>query len=82
MLNIAVLGIGNAGGQVANIACARGFNTFCINSSEKDLDIIDENISVFLLGNSEGAGKDRRVAKSFVKQYYKDLLKTEDFISR
>ncbi len=80
MLNIAVLGIGNAGGQVANIACARGFNTFCINSSEKDLDIIDENISVFLLGNSEGAGKDRRVAKSFVKQYYKDLLKTEDFI--
>ena len=80
MLNIAVLGIGNAGGQVANIACARGFNTFCINSSEKDLDIIDENISVFLLGNSEGAGKDRRVAKAFVKQYYKDLLKTEDFI--
>ena len=80
MLNIAVLGIGNAGGQVANIACARGFNTFCINSSEKDLDIIDENISVFLLGNSEGAGKDRRVAKSFVKQYYKDLLKTEDFM--
>lgn len=80
MLNIAVLGIGNAGGQVANIACARGFNTFCINSSEKDLDIIDENISVFLLGNSEGAGKDRRVAKSFVKQYYKDLLKTDDFV--
>ena len=79
MLNIAVLGIGNAGGQVANVACSRGFNTFCINSSEKDLDIINENIPVFLLGNSEGAGKDRRIAKGFVKQYYKDLLKTDDF---
>jgi len=79
MLKIAVLGIGNAGGQVANVACARGFNTFCINSSEKDLDIINEDIPVFLLGDSEGAGKDRRVAKGFVKQYYKDLLKTEAF---
>ena len=81
MLKIAVLGIGNAGGQVANVACARGFSTFCINSSEKDLDIINEEIPVFLLGNSEGAGKDRRVAKGFVKQYYKDLLKTEAFDS-
>lgn len=79
MLKIAVLGIGNAGGQVANVACARGFDTFCINSSEKDLDIINEDIPVFLLGNSEGAGKDRRVAKAFVKQYYRDLLKTDDF---
>jgi hypothetical protein len=74
MLKIAVLGIGNAGGQVANVACTRGFATFCINSSEKDLDIINEEIPVFLLGNSEGAGKDRRVAKDFVKQYYKSLL--------
>jgi 3-hydroxyisobutyrate dehydrogenase-like beta-hydroxyacid dehydrogenase len=41
MLKIAVLGIGNAGGQVANVACAKGFSTFCINSSEKDLDIIN-----------------------------------------
>ena len=81
MLKIAVLGIGNAGGQVANVACARGFSTFCINSSEKDLDIINEEIPVFLLGDSEGAGKDRRVAKGFVKQYYKDLLKTEAFDS-
>lgn len=79
MLKIAVLGIGNAGGQVANVASSRGFNAFCINSSEKDLDIINENIPVFLLGNSEGAGKDRRVAKSFVKLFYKDLLKTEAF---
>ena len=79
MLKIAVIGIGNAGGQVANVACSRGFNAFCINSSEKDLDIINEGIPVFLLGNAEGAGKDRRVAKGFVKQYYRDLLKTEDF---
>ena len=79
MLNIAVLGIGNAGGQVANVAWAKGFSTFCINSSEKDLDIINEEIPVFLLGNSEGAGKDRRVAKGFVKAYYKDLLATEAF---
>lgn len=79
MLKIAVIGIGNAGGQVANVACSRGFNAFCINSSEKDLDIINEGIPVFLLGNAEGAGKDRRVAKGFVKQFYRDLLKTEDF---
>lgn len=78
MLKIGILGIGNCGNQIANIATREGFETFCINTSEKDLETIDKNISVFLFG-SDGAGKDRNIAKSFVKRHYKSLISSEEF---
>ena len=78
MLKIGILGIGNCGNQIANIATREGFETFCINTSEKDLETIDKNISVFLFG-SDGAGKDRNIAKSFVKRHYKSLIGSEEF---
>ena len=74
MLKIGLLGIGNAGNQIANLAIREGIKTFCINTSEKDLATVDEAIPVFLFGEAEGAGKDRSVAKSFVKRHYKDLV--------
>ena len=81
MLKIAVLGIGNAGNQVANLATANQIESFCVNTSERDLDTIDQGISVFLFGNSEGAGKDRGVAKNYVKTQYSALLNNEIFDS-
>lgn len=79
MLKIAVLGIGNAGNQVANLANQNGIECFCVNTSERDLDTIDQGISVFLFGNSEGAGKDRTVAKNYVKTQYSALLNNDIF---
>lgn len=79
MLKIAVLGIGNAGNQVANVAVREGIPSFCINASEKDLDAINKDIDTFIVGNREGAGKDRRIAKGYVKQYYQPLLESEEF---
>ena len=79
MLKIGLLGIGNAGNQIANLAIREGIKTFCINTSEKDLATVDEAIPVFLFGEAEGAGKDRSVAKSFVKRHYKDLIGCTDF---
>ena len=81
MLKIAVLGIGNAGNQVANLSKANNIDTFCVNTSERDLDTIDQGIPVFLFGNSEGAGKDRTVAKNYVKSQYSALLNNEIFDS-
>lgn len=79
MLKISVLGIGNAGNQIANLAIREGIDAFCVNTSEKDLEAIARDIPVYLLGNSEGAGKDRTVAKTFVKQNYRDLLRHDNF---
>ena len=81
MLKIAVLGIGNAGNQVANLSKTNNIDTFCVNTSERDLDTIDQGIPVFLFGNSEGAGKDRTVAKNYVKSQYSALLNNEIFDS-
>lgn len=37
-LKMSVIGIGNAGNQVAMAAAAKGHNVFAINTSTKDLD--------------------------------------------
>lgn len=79
MLKIAIIGIGNAGNQVANVAVTKGIPAICINSSVKDLDTISESISVVLIGHSEGAGKDRSVAKRFLKQDFKKIIMAQEF---
>ena len=79
MLQIALIGIGNAGNQVANVAVQKGIPVICINSSIKDLDTIDESISVVLIGHSEGAGKDRSAAKRFLKDDFKKIVMADEF---
>lgn len=80
MLKFAIIGIGNAGNQVASAAAKEGFEVFCINSSEKDLDALDNNIPVYLFdSDDEGAGKDRRVAINLIKAHCKNIIQSSIF---
>ena len=36
LLNIGIIGMGNAGGMMANLASKHGFDAMAINASEKD----------------------------------------------
>ena len=68
MLNVSVIGLGNAGSQVAALANEKlGVPVLAINSSEKDLQTIPSSIPHFLMGDSKGAGKERGAAKKFLK---------------
>lgn len=79
MLKIAIIGIGNAGNQVANLGINEDIPAFCINTSEKDLGCVNPDIPCFLLGNVSGVGKDRTLAKNLVKSNYKALIGSSSF---
>lgn len=81
-LAVSVIGVGNAGGQVAN-SLHGNFPVFCINSSEKDLDnrVIQHDIPAFIIGDeARGAGKSRDVAKALLKKNGRKLFESQGFI--
>lgn len=80
MLKVSVLGIGNAGNQVAALAAQKGFPAIALNTSEKDLLTVKANVRTIVIGDERGVGKDRSEAKKFVKEYMGSLLETEKFI--
>ena len=68
MLKVSVVGIGNAGSQVAALAQEKlGIEVLAINSSEKDLETIPQSVPHILIGDTKGAGKERGAAKKFLK---------------
>lgn len=81
MLNIAVVGIGNAGNQVAELANVEyGIPGVAINSSEKDMATL-KKVDCLLVGDEKGAGKDRRTAKEFMRDGVRDLLEKPELRS-
>ena len=69
-LQISLIGVGNAGNQLLNEAIKHDIEVYAINSSLKDLQdsIVDKNIRSFIIGNqARGTGKNRQVAKEFLK---------------
>lgn len=75
MLEIGVVGIGNAGSQVAALAAQTlAVPVMAINSSEKDLRTIPDTIPHILIGDEKGAGKERAAAKKFLKDAIMDIL--------
>ena len=82
MLKIGVIGIGNAGNQVAALALEKKqIPALAINASEKDLDTLSVKMNQIVFGDSAGSGKDRSIAKGFVKNNIKDLFREADFKS-
>lgn len=83
MLKVGIIGLGNTGNQVAALASERlKVPVIAINSSEKDLESVPQ-ISIRRLikkkdGESAGAGKDRALAKKYLKDSVLDLLKDEE----
>lgn len=80
MLSVGIIGIGNAGSQVAELATKNQIDAVVINSSENDLSTISNNIIKFPLGDLRGAGKNRTEAKKFLKDAIKKILNEENFI--
>ena len=80
MLKVGLIGIGNAGNQVATLASEKlGIDVFAINSSRQDFDTIPDSIPKKLIGDEKGAGKNRSDAKAFLKKQIMDLMSDEDF---
>lgn len=80
MLEVGLIGIGNAGNQVATLASEKlGIDVFAINSSRQDFDTIPDSIPKKLIGDEKGAGKNRSDAKAFLKKQIMDLMSDEDF---
>ncbi len=81
MLKIGILGLGNCGNQLADLGkVSRNIPGLAINTSEKDIANV-KHIDTFIIGDNKGAGKDRSIAKSFVKKTIKELLGQEKFFS-
>lgn len=79
MLNLGIIGIGNAGNQVASLASeVMGIDAICINSSEKDLAMVGGKAKKILIGDSKGAGKNRDEAKAFIKANIKDICNSDE----
>ena len=82
MLNVALIGIGNCGNQIAALAKKdAGIDVICINTSENDLSTLPAELKEvsFLVGDSEGSGKNRAGAKKFLKEHITKLVSDEKF---
>ena len=74
MMTIAFLGIGGAGGNLADLASEMGLHAGAINFSQGDLNSL-QNIKYKLkLIGSDGAGHDRQLAIQLVSEHYETVL--------
>lgn len=83
MLNVGIIGIGNAGNQVAALANTQlSIPVIAINSSEKDLETLPAGIPKKLIkdasGLSKGAGKDRKLAKTYLKDTILSFISSDE----
>lgn len=81
---VAIIGIGNAGGQVAYLAEKRYsslFDVVYINSSESDLSMVGGSGLKFKIGDDdvEGSGKNRNRMKEYLRGSIGDIIRNKDF---
>ena len=80
MLRICTIGIGNAGNQVSELAYTeKQIPGIAINSSEKDFSSI-KSITKMIIGDKQGAGKNRDEAKKFIKEQIHGILSSDVFL--
>lgn len=83
MLQVGVIGCGNAGNQTVSASYAKykDIPVLAINCSEKDLSTVDKNILQKVVGDGKGAGKNRTESKKFLAQGVSDLVSDEDILA-
>lgn len=69
LLNVGVIGMGNCGGQIADLASAEGFEAIAINASSDDMRLLVNKVECFLVGDGKGTGKNRENAKEFLRAH-------------
>lgn len=80
MQKVAIIGAGNAGGQTADQAKReKGIDGIAVNTSSDDMTTI-KNISTITIGDEKGAGKDRSIAKQFLKEGVKRMLESNTLL--
>lgn len=82
MLKVGVVGIGNAGNQVADgiKAAMPEIDAVAVNSSKNDFAALNY-VPAVIVGDEKGAGKDRKIAKTFVQKEIKKLLAFPEFVN-
>ena len=86
MLEVGIIGLGNTGNQIAALAKERlNIPAIAINSSDTDLESIgDSQIPKKLIQDADkmsaGAGKDRKLAKKYLKDSIMSLMEDEDIL--
>jgi cell division GTPase FtsZ len=73
-MSIAVIGLGGAGGNIANEASKLDIVAGAINFSNKDLDSIDVKYKLKVMG-SEGVGHDRNMAIRLMHEHHPMVVK-------
>ncbi|MBM4763519.1 cell division protein FtsZ [Bacillus sp. B15-48] len=79
MKSIGVLGVGQAGGNIAEIAATMGFPTALINTNPRDGKVNTRVENKFFVPGYNGAGQDRLIGIRAVKDHYYELI---DFVKR
>ena len=76
-LHCSLIGIGNAGNQLVNVAYANNIEVFALNTSAQDMHkaLVSDHIKSFIIGDEgRGAGKNRKTALQYFKYNGKELL--------
>lgn len=74
-MTVAVVGLGGAGGNVANEAAKLHISAGAINFSQKDLDSLEDVRYKLKIMGSEGVGHDRALAIELVQEHYAMIVK-------
>ncbi|MED1205976.1 tubulin-like doman-containing protein [Heyndrickxia acidicola] len=71
---LGIIGLGQAGGTVADLFAERGFLSMAINYSEKDLESLDHlDLKLHLVG-SEGVGRERSKATKLIQNNWETAV--------
>ncbi|MBO0959345.1 cell division protein FtsZ [Neobacillus sp. MM2021_6] len=74
MKSIGILGVGQAGGNIAEIAANMGFQTALINTNQRD-GIVNKRVEKkYFVPGYNGAGQDRSVGLRAVNENYRELI--------
>ncbi|WP_286230652.1 cell division protein FtsZ [Neobacillus mesonae] len=79
MKTIGVLGVGQAGGNIAQIAATMGFQTALINTNQRDGIVNTKVERKFFVPGYNGAGQNRSIGLKAVNEHYRELI---DFVQK
>lgn len=79
MKSIGILGVGQAGGNIAEIASTMGFQTALINTNQRDGLVNTKVERKYFVPGYNGAGQDRSIGLRAVNENYREII---DFVQR
>ncbi|EKN66690.1 cell division protein FtsZ [Neobacillus bataviensis LMG 21833] len=74
MKSIGILGVGQAGGNIAEIAASMGFQTALINTNQRDGLVNTRVEKKYFCPGFNGAGQDRSIGLKAVNENYREII--------